>query len=93
MSNMYRKLVDVSSKSVDIASNESVEVIIPPVLGYRILSRKNQTVISEHGPGDLQLCRELVKPKKPGKSPSNIIRYLFEIEETRNVPQKLRRVV
>ncbi len=93
MFSMCSKLVEVSSKSVDVVSSESVEVIIPPVLGYQILSKKDQTVISEHGPNDLQLCRELIQQTKTGNGPSNIIRYVFETEEMRNIPQELRRVV
>jgi len=56
--------------------------IMPPIKGYRIMTPDLKTVISEHGPDELEKCRELIRCKKwvPGteREPGNVLQYIFE---------------
>ena len=65
-------------KSVEMSSSNPVEVIFPNVVSYQILSKKDQSVLSEHGPNDLKLCRELIQKSTTRTGSSNIIRYVFD---------------
>ena len=75
---LVEREVEMRSKSVEMSSSKSVDVILPKVVGFQILSKKDQSVISEHRPNDLQLCRELIQKTTTPKGSSDIIRYVFE---------------
>lgn len=62
-----------------------MSIIMPTIIGYRIVSPDGKKVISEHGPDELKKCRELIQCKKwlPGteRGPGNVLEYIFkEIE-------------
>ena len=53
-----------------------MSVIIPTIEGYKIMTSDMKSVISEHGPDELNECRKLIE------GTNNIIHYIFrEIEE------------
>ena len=41
-------------------------VIMPKVIGYKIMTPDLKTVISEHGPDELELCRKLIQGPERG---------------------------
>ena len=52
-----------------------MSVIMPTIEGYKIMTRDMKSVVSEHGPHDLQQCRKQIE------GTNNIIHYVFkEIE-------------
>ena len=56
-----------------------MEVIMPTITGYKIMTPDQKAVISEHGPEELQACRKLIE------GTDNIIQYIFaELEEDDN---------
>ena len=57
-----------------------MSVIIPTIEGYKIMTPDMKSVISEHGPDELNECRKLIE------GTNNIIHYIFrEIEEDATV--------
>ena len=53
-----------------------MSVIMPTIEGYNIMTPDMKSVVSEHGPGDLNECRKLIT------GTDNIIHYIFkEIEK------------
>ena len=67
-------------------------VIMPKVIGYKIMTPDLKTVISEHGPDELELCRELIQGPDRGvlrvedRKPTPVLQYIFEkIEEDESV--------
>ena len=75
---LVEREVQMGSKAVEMSSSKSVDVILPKVVGYQILSKRDQSVISKHGANDLQLCRELIQKSTTPKGASNILQYVFE---------------
>jgi len=58
---------------------QEMEVIMPTITGYKIMTPDQKAVISEHGPEELQACRKLIE------GTDNIIQYIFaELEEDDN---------
>lgn len=52
-----------------------MSVIMPTIVGYKIMSSNMKSVISEHGRDELNVCRKLIE------GTNNIIHYIFkEIE-------------
>ena len=49
-----------------------MSVIIPTIEGYKIMARDMKSVISEHGPDELKMCRKLIT------GTNNIIHYIFK---------------
>ena len=49
-----------------------MSVIIPTIEGYKIMTPDMKSVISEHGPDDLQECRKQIT------GTDNIIHYIFK---------------
>ena len=57
-----------------------MSVIMPTIEGYKIMSPDMKSVISEHGPTELNECRKLIE------GTDNIIHYIFkEIEKDATV--------
>jgi hypothetical protein len=57
-----------------------MSVIMPKVVGYKIMSPDMKKVISEHGPEDLNKCRKLIE------GTDNIIHFQFkELEQDETV--------
>ena len=52
--------------------NEAFDVIMPTILGYKIMTPDQKSVISEHGPDELQALRKLIE------GTDNIIQYIFK---------------
>jgi len=53
-----------------------MSVIMPTIEGYKIMTSDMKSVISEHGPDELNTCRKLIT------GTDNIIHYIFkEIEK------------
>ena len=53
-----------------------MSVIMPTIVGYKIMTKDMKSVISEHGPDELNACRKLIE------GTDNIIHYIFkEIEK------------
>ena len=53
-----------------------MSVIMPTIEGYKIMTSDMKSVISEHGPDELNTCRKLIE------GTDNIIHYIFkEIEK------------
>ena len=50
-----------------------MSIIMPTIIGYRILSPDGKKVISEHGADELEKCRELIQCKT-----GNVLEYIFE---------------
>ena len=51
---------------------QEMEVIMPTITGYKIMTPDQKSVISEHGPDELQSCRKLIE------GTDNIIQYIFK---------------
>ena len=49
-----------------------MSVIMPTIEGYNIMTPDMKSVISEHGPDELKMCRKLLE------GTSNIIHYIFK---------------
>jgi len=69
-----------------------MSVIMPKVIGYKIMTPDLKTVISEHGPDELELCRKLIQGPDRGvlraedRKPTPVLQYIFEkIEEDESV--------
>ena len=53
-----------------------MSVIMPTIVGYKIMTKDMKSVISEHGSDELNECRKLIT------GTDNIIHYIFkEIEK------------
>ena len=52
-----------------------MSVIMPTIVGYKIMTRDMKSVISEHSPEELDECRKLIK------GTNNIIHYVFKVIE------------
>jgi hypothetical protein len=59
-----------------------MDVIMPKVVGYKIMTPDQKTVISEHGPDELEKCRKLIQGPKfvmPGqREVTPVLQYIFE---------------
>ena len=69
-----------------------MSVIMPKIKGFRIMTPDLKTVISEHGPDELELCRKLIQGPDRGvlraedRKPTPVLQYIFEkIEEDESV--------
>ncbi len=70
-----------------------MSVIMPKIKGFKIMTPDLKTVISEHGPDELNLCRKLIselndKKVLPGedRTPGPVLQYIFEeLEEDATV--------
>ena len=51
---------------------QEMEVIMPTITGYKIMTPDQKSVISEHGPDELQELRKLIE------GTDNIIQYIFK---------------
>ena len=51
---------------------EEMEVIMPIITGYKIMTPDQKSVISEHEVDELQACRKLIE------GTDNIIQYIFK---------------
>ena len=49
-----------------------MSVIMPTIVGYKIMTKDMKSVISEHGADDLQQCRKQIE------GTNNIIHYVFK---------------
>ncbi len=63
-----------------------MSVIIPEVIGYKIMTSDMKTVISEHGPDELDKCRKLIQGPhyvmRNDRQPTPVLQYIFkEVEE------------
>jgi hypothetical protein len=58
---------------------------MPKIVGYKIMTPDLSAVISEHGPHELEHCRNLIQnriPKHTKERPAgNVLQYIFEQEE------------
>ena len=53
-----------------------MSIIMPQIEKFQIKTPDQKAVISEHGPGELEVCRKLIEDT------DNIIQYVFkELEE------------
>jgi len=52
--------------------NEAFDVIMPTILGYKIMTPDQKAVISEHGPDEIHELRKLIE------GTDNIIQYIFK---------------
>ena len=50
-------------------------VIMPTIVGYKIMTRDMKSVVSEHSPEELDECRKLIE------GTNNIIHYDFKVIE------------
>ena len=72
---------------------KSMSVIMPKIKGFKIMTPDLKTVISEHGPDELDVCRKLIsalndKRVLPGqdRKPGPVLQYIFEeLEEDATV--------
>ena len=55
-----------------------MSVIMPKVIGYKIMTPDQKAVISEHGPDEIHELRKLIE------GTDNIIQYIFKKEELEN---------
>ena len=62
-----------------------MSVIMPKIKGFKIMTPDLKTVISEHGPDELDHCRQLISDLNdkfvlPGKdrTPGPVLQYIFE---------------
>ena len=61
-----------------------MSVIMPKVIGYKIMTPDLKTVISEHGPNELEKCRKLIQGSGRGvlreedRKPTPVLQYIFE---------------
>jgi hypothetical protein len=61
-----------------------MSVIMPKVIGYKIMTPDLKAVISEHGPDELELCRKLIQGSGRGvlreedRKPTPVLQYIFE---------------
>ena len=70
-----------------------MSVIMPKIKGFKIMTPDLKTVISEHGPDELDVCRKLIsevndKRVLPGqdRKPGPVLQYIFEeLEEDATV--------
>jgi len=51
---------------------QEMEVIMPTITGYKIMTPDQKSVISEHEADELQACRKLIE------GTDNIIQYIFK---------------
>ena len=66
-----------------------MSTIMPKIIGFKIMTPDMKTVISEHGPDELDKCREIIQQHSkttvlPGqdRTPGPILHYVFDkIEE------------
>ena len=61
-------------------------VIMPKIVGYRIMTPDMSTVISEHGPDELEKCRKLIQgPDRimlKDRTVTPVLQYIFaEVED------------
>ena len=49
-----------------------MSVIMPTIVGYKIMTKDMKSVISEHGSDELNACRKLIE------GTNNIIHYIFK---------------
>ena len=48
---------------------------MPTIEGYKIMTKDMKSVVSEHGPKDLEECRKLIE------GTDNILHYVFKVIE------------
>ena len=65
-------------------------VIMPKIVGYRIMTPDMSTVISEHGPDELEKCRKLIEGPHfvmlKDRTVSPVLQYIFaEVEDDATV--------
>ncbi len=66
-----------------------MSVIMPKIKGFKIMTPDLKTVISEHGPDELDVCRKLISELNDKKvlptedrTPGPVLQYVFDkIEE------------
>ena len=63
-----------------------MDVTISTVTGYRIMTPDCKTIISEHGPSELDHCRKLIANRKYDIetrtwSIGNVLQYVFEKDD------------
>ena len=66
-----------------------MSVIMPKIIGFKIMTPDLKSVISEHGPDELDKCRKLISDMNnkfvlPGqdRTPGPVLQYVFDkIEE------------
>ena len=51
---------------------QEMEVIMPTITGYKIMTPDQKSVISEHGPDEIHELRKLIE------GTDNIIQYIFK---------------
>jgi len=63
-----------------------MDMIIPKITGYRIMTPDCKTVISEHGPSELNHCRKLIESHHDlgshNRPIGNVLQYVFEKDES-----------
>ena len=72
---------------------KSMSIIMPKIKGFKIMTPDMKTCISEHGPNELDHCRQLIselndKKVLPGqdRTPGPVLHYIFEeLEEDATV--------
>jgi hypothetical protein len=69
-----------------------MSVIMPKIKGFKIMTPDLKTVISEHGPNELDHCRQLISDMHdtkvlPGqdRKPGPVLQYIFEELEDESV--------
>ena len=70
-----------------------MSVIMPKIIGFKIMTPDLKSVISEHGPDELEKCRKLISDMNnkfvlPGqdRTPGPVLQYIFEeLEEDATV--------
>jgi hypothetical protein len=70
-----------------------MSTIMPKIIGFKIMTPDLKTVISEHGPDELDKCREIIQQHSkttvlPGqdRTPGPVLQYVFDrIEENEPV--------
>jgi hypothetical protein len=70
-----------------------MSTIMPKIIGFKIMTPDLKTVISEHGPDELDKCREIIQQHSkttvlPGQdiNPGPVLQYVFDrIEENEPV--------
>ena len=61
-----------------------MSIIMPKIKGFRIMTPDLKTVISEHGPDELEKCRKLIQGPDRGvlreedRKPTPVLQYIFE---------------
>ena len=74
-----------------------MSVIIPKIIGFKIMTPDLKTVISEHGPDELNKCRQLISDMNnkfvlptEERQPGPVLQYIFDtIEEDEPVHWRL----